>query len=116
MDLGSGHDLISVEKVERMDLNPHESNKISIHTANGVKSTTSMVDLDFDTFNEPAEAHVLEDAPSVLSLGKRYMEQGYSFALPSGRDPYMINPTGEKVKMQEGSGSFRFVSVRGNLK
>jgi hypothetical protein len=100
VDSGNGHDLISVEKVERMDLNPYESNKISVHTANGVTSTRWMVDLDFDTFNEPAEAHVLEDTPSVLSLGKRYMEQGYSFALPSGRDPYMINPTGEKVKME----------------
>ena len=25
-----------------------------------------MVDLEFDTFDEPARAHVLEDAPSVL--------------------------------------------------
>ena len=49
VDPGSGHDLISVEKVERMDLNPYESNKINFHTANGVTSTTSMVDLDFDT-------------------------------------------------------------------
>ena len=49
VDSGSGHDLISVEKVERMDLNPYESNKINFHTANGVTSTTSMVDLDFDT-------------------------------------------------------------------
>ena len=76
------------------------SGKINFHTANGVKSTTSMVDLNFDTFNEPAKAHVLDDTPSVLSLGKRCMEQGYSFVWPSGRDPYMINSDGEKIKMK----------------
>ena len=59
-----------------------------------------MVDLDFDTFNEPAKAHVLEDTPSVLSLGKRCMEQGYSFVWPTGREPYMINPEGDKIKME----------------
>ena len=108
VDSGNGHDLISAEKFERMDLNTHiyiydymyVSGKINFHTANGVTSTTSMVDLNFDTFNEPAKAHVLDDTPSVLSLGKRCMEQGYSFVWPSGRDPYMINSDGEKIKME----------------
>eukprot|EP00435_Cladocopium_sp_Y103_P060221 s26_g22.t1 len=59
-----------------------------------------MVDLDFDTFTEPAKAHVLEDTPSVLSLGKRCMEQGYSFVWPSGREPYMISSEGNKIKME----------------
>ena len=59
-----------------------------------------MVDLDFDTFNDPARAHVLEDTPSVLSLGKRCMEQGYTFVWPSGREPYMINSEGDKIKME----------------
>ena len=59
-----------------------------------------MVDLEFDTFNEPATAHVLDDTPSVLSLGKRCMEQGYTFVWPSGREPYMINSEGDKIKME----------------
>ena len=59
-----------------------------------------MVELDFDTFNEPAKAHVLDDTPSVLSLGKRCMEQGYTFVWPSGREPYMINSEADKIKME----------------
>ena len=59
-----------------------------------------MVGLNFDTFNEPAKAHVRDDTPSVLSLGKRCMEQGYSFIWPSGRGPYMINSDGDKIKME----------------
>ena len=100
MDSGSGHDLISATRVDRMDLNTYESSRVNFHTANGITSTTTMVELDFDTFNEPAKAHVLDDTPSVLSLGKRCMEQGYTFVWPSGREPYMINSEGDKIKME----------------
>ena len=79
MDSGSGHDLISSTRVDRMDIDTYQSDRVNFHTANGITSTTTMVDLDFDTFNDPARAHVLEDTPSVLSLGKRCMEQGYTF-------------------------------------
>ena len=84
VDSGSGHDLISVKKVERMDLNPYESNKINFHTANGVTSTTSMVDLDFDTFNEPAKAHVLEDRYSFnVVIGEEMCGTRLPFVWPS---------------------------------
>ncbi|CAL1167671.1 unnamed protein product [Cladocopium goreaui] len=101
MDSGSGHDLISSTRVDRMDIDTYQSDRVNFHTANGITSTTTMVDLDFDTFNDPARAHVLEDAPSVLSLGKRCMEQGYTFVWPSGREPYMINSEGGKIKMED---------------
>eukprot|EP00435_Cladocopium_sp_Y103_P035503 s1011_g9.t1 len=97
MDSGSGHDLISAAKVDRMDLYTYDSTRVNFHTANGITSTTTMMDLDFDTFTEPSKAHVLEDTPSVLLLGKRCMEQGYSFAWPSGREPYMINSEGKNL-------------------
>ena len=100
MDSGSGHDLISSTRVDRMDIDTYQSSRVNFHTANGITSTSTMVDLDFDTFNEPAKAHVLEDSPSVLSLGKRCMEQGYTFVWPSGREPYMINSEGDKIRME----------------
>ena len=68
MDSGSGHDLISSTRVDRMDIDTYQSDRVNFHTANGITSTSTMVDLDFDTFNDPARAHVLEDTPSVLSL------------------------------------------------
>ena len=83
-----------------MDFDTYESSRINFQTAHGITSTTTMVDLEFDTFNEPAKAHVLEDTPSVLSLGKRCMEQGYTFVWPRGREPYMINSEGDKIKME----------------
>ena len=99
MDTGSGHDLISSTRVDRMDIDTYQSDKVNFNTANGITSTSTMVDLEFDTFNEPARAHVLEDTPSVLSLGKRCMEQGYTFVWPNGREPYMINSEGDKIRM-----------------
>ena len=77
-----------------------ESSRVNFHTANGITSTSTMVGLDFDTFNETARAHVLEDTPSVLSLAKRCMEQGYTLVWPSGREPYMINSEGDKIRME----------------
>ena len=100
MDSGSGHDLISSTRVDRMDIDTYQSDRVNFHTANGITSTSTMVDLDFDTFNEPARAHVLEDTPSVLSLGKRCMEQCYTFVWPNGREPYMINSEGDKIRME----------------
>ena len=100
MDSVSGHDLISATRVDRMDLDTYESSRVNFHTANGITPTTTMVDLGFDTFNEPAKAHVLDNTPSVLSLGKRCMEQGYTFVWPNGREPYMINSEGDKIKME----------------
>ena len=87
VDSGSGHDLISVEKVERMDLNPYESNKINFHTANGVTSTTSMVDLDFDTATGeemygtrllPVAVDVIPIWPSPLVRRSRWRSETWS--------------------------------------
>ena len=47
--------------IGRMNLNTYDSEKINFDTANGVTSTTLMVDLNFDTCNEPAKAHVFDD-------------------------------------------------------
>ena len=70
MDSGSGHDLISSTRVDRMDIDTYQSSRVNFHTANGITSTSTMVDLDFDTFNEPAKAHVLEDYSISSIIGK----------------------------------------------
>ena len=46
-----------------------------------------MSTLEFKAFEERANVHVLEDTPSVISVGKRCMDHGYSFVWPSGKDP-----------------------------
>ena len=99
MDSGSGHDLISAKKVDRMDLPTYDDAVVNFHTANGVTSSTKRSDIKFEAFDEPAQAHILEDTPSVMSMGKRCVDLGYSFIWPSGKTPYMIDPNGDIIEM-----------------
>ena len=68
---GSGHDLISSTRISRMDLPTYDDKVVNFHTANGVTCSTKRSSIKFEAFNEPAEAHILEDTPSVISMGKR---------------------------------------------
>ena len=99
MDSGSGHDLISAKKIDRMDLPTYDDTVVNFHTANGVTSSTKRSDIKFEAFDEPAQAHILEDTPSVMSMGKRCVDLGYSFIWPSGKTPYMIDPNGDIIEM-----------------
>eukprot|EP00435_Cladocopium_sp_Y103_P002793 s7523_g1.t1 len=99
MDSGSGHDLISIKKIDRMDLSTYDDEVVNFHTANGVTSSTKRSDIDFKAFGEPAQMHVLDDTPSVLSMGKRCLDLGYSFVWPVGKNPYMIDGNGDIIEM-----------------
>ena len=99
MDSGSGHDLISAKKIDRMDLPTYDDTVVNFHTANGVTSSTKRSDIKFEAFDEPAQAHILEDTPSVMSMGKRCVDLGYSFIWPSGKTPYMLDSNGNIIEM-----------------
>ena len=43
---------------------------------------------------------LLESSPPVLSVGKRCMEEGYSFHWPSGHNPYLISPDGKRHDLE----------------
>ena len=67
--------------------------------ANGVTCSTKRSSIKFEAFNEPAEAHILEDTPSVISMGKRCVDLGYSFVWPTGKTPVMLDPNGNIIEM-----------------
>ena len=62
-------------------------------------SSTKRSDIKFEAFDEPAQVHILEDTPSVMSMGKRCIDLGYSFIWPSGKTPYMIDSNGDIIEM-----------------
>ena len=99
LDSGSGHDLISSTRISRMDLPTYDDKTVNFHTANGVTSSTKRSSIPFDAFNEPAEAHILEDTPSVISMGKRCVDLGYSFVWPAGKTPFMLDSNGNIIDM-----------------
>ena len=100
MDSGCGHDLIARKKVDRVDMDMYDDEVVNVHTANGVTSTSKMTDIKFDVFEESVKAYVLDDTPSVLSMGKRCLEQGFTFVWPSGKEPFMIDKNGLMIKMK----------------
>ena len=99
LDSGSGHDLISARKAERMNLKRRTCDPIMFHTANGSTATQTEAEIDLGTFDVTSQAYVLDDTPSVMSLGKRCMGEGYSFVWPSGKMPFMITKNGERIDL-----------------
>ena len=99
LDSGSGHDLISSTRISRMDLPTYDDKVVNFHTANGVTCSTKRSSIKFEAFNEPAEAYILEDTPSVISMGKRCVDLGYSFVWPTGKTPFMLDPNGNIIEM-----------------
>lgn len=98
MDTVCGHDLISQRKVEKHSLEPLVSQEaVSFQSAKGVTDADIMSSFQAKSLKEPINAHVLGDTPTVLSVGKICMKQGYGCAWPPGRDPFtvMIDPDGE---------------------
>ena len=87
LDSGCGIDLIGMH-----DLSVEERKLVSayqellLRTANGKTSTKGLARLKVDGITELIEAYVLENTPSLLSLGKRCMEHGYRFTW----EPYQI--------------------------
>ena len=61
----------------------------ALHTA--YRATRTRVDADVGNLDEVIEAHVLESTPSIISVGKRCMDMGYSFAWTAGCKPDVIN-------------------------
>ena len=94
------HGLIAQKKVDSMDMEMYNDEVINFHAANGVTSTSKMTDIKFEVFEEPVQAHVLDDTPSVLSMGKRCLDQGFTFVWPSGKDPFMLDKNGMMIKMK----------------
>ena len=99
LDSGSGHDLISARKAERMNLKQRTCDPIMFHTANGSTATQTEAEIDLGTFDMTSQAYVLDDTPFVMSLGKRCMGEGYSFVWPSGKMPFMITKNGERIDL-----------------
>ena len=63
LDSGSGHDLISARKAERMNLKQRTCDPIMFHTANGSTATQTEAEIDLGTFDMTSHAYVLDDTP-----------------------------------------------------
>ena len=99
LDSGSGHDLISKRKAVRLELKVVDCDPVTFHTANGHTVTGNMAELDLGTFENISNAYILDDTPSVMSLGKRCMREGYSFVWPNEQLPFLIDKNGARINL-----------------
>ena len=72
---------------------------IVFHTANGPTAANKEAEIDLRTIAVTSQTNVLDDTPSVMSLGKRCMEEGCSFVWPSGKMPFMITKDGSRIDL-----------------
>eukprot|EP00439_Symbiodinium_sp_Y106_P012676 s2972_g1.t2 len=68
MDTGCGHDLISQTKVEKHDLE-------TLVGQETVSFQAAISNFKTESFEEPINAYILDDTPSVLSIGKRQFQE-----------------------------------------
>ena len=101
LDSGCGIDLIGMH-----DLSVEERKLVSayqellLRTANGKTSTNGLARLKVDGLVELIEASVLENTPSLLSLGKRCVEHGCRFSWDPFQIPRFFDPDGRESKLE----------------
>ena len=81
LDSGCDYDLVSEKTLspeERRNKKRTNSQK-TLNTANGRMIVEEEATLSIPLLGDDVTALVLDNTPSVLSLGKRCMEQGYEF-------------------------------------
>ncbi len=73
---------------------------IILATANGLSSGDKVVQQQIGELGEVAEPYILDSTPDVLSIGRRCVEDGYSFNwTPYSLHPTMTTPDGRVVKL-----------------
>ena len=94
IDTGSGYDLVGRNDVPgwAMDSMLEDSSPIDLHTANGITTVDKTVSLQVMGLMEAVKPLVLQSTPAVLSVGKRCMEEGWSFVWNAGENPWLVSP------------------------
>ena len=100
MDTGSGHDLISrnVASDSVMHNIKHMDEPVTLSTANGLIRVDDRLPLKLRSVNSSVAPLVLDSCPSVLSIGKRCMEEGWEFVWRPNKPPYIKFPNGKQIQ------------------
>ena len=100
MDTGCGFDLVDhgvTAKLKR-HVRPVDE-RLLLNTANGELEVRKQIDLKIPELGEQVTALVLPSTPSVLSIGKRCMREGYHFEWKPYSPPTLITPSGLVIEL-----------------
>ena len=102
MESGSCVDLVSegtLTKAEAARVKTTEETTW-LDTANGVTGVDKAVNVKIGALNDVMDVMVMKESPNVLSLGKRVMNEGYTFEWKAGSLPVLTSPDGERFVLQ----------------
>ena len=102
-DTGSEEDLMSHSDLEvhfKDKAKKIPSSPVSLITANGPVDAETKHEVYNEALMNSPQFVELPSTPAVCSVGKKCMEQGFSFHWPTGEAPYFICPNGQKVQYQ----------------
>jgi hypothetical protein len=101
-DTGSPNDLIGRSDVPKgcKIIQLDDDDRVELNTAGGTIFVTSSTEIPCTVLNEIIEPLVLDDSPTVLSIGKRVVHHGYDFVWRHGSKPYFKLQNGTKIRME----------------
>ncbi len=102
MDTGCKHDLTTRDAIPLCQLGviTNATIPVLLSTANDIISSYLVVPQQTGALGCDAEPYVLDQSPDVLSIGRRCVQDGYSFQwLPYSLAPTLRCPTGKVIKV-----------------
>ena len=100
-DTGCPFDLVGMHDIPAQDRRHIKNGRTqhSLQTANGVAGTQGRVDATVESLDEDIEAFVMGNTPSIVSIGRRCVDFGYSFRWDAFETPVLICPSGRTVRL-----------------
>ena len=99
-DTGAASDLVSFDAVDKRYITKAKDHEqITLYTANGPIDVDKKVQLKIGKLGQ-ADVLLLEETPAVFSIGKRVMNEGFSFIWKNNHQPYLINSKGVKIPLE----------------
>eukprot|EP00971_Amphidinium_carterae_P183811 3648649-Amphidinium_carterae.1 len=104
IDSGAGCDLIGKNSASNSELEKsvHSDRVYNFATANGQTETRDKVSCEVEGINAIIQPHLLDQCPAVMSLGRRVMQDGFSFHWSSKEpeSPFLVDPLGNLIKLR----------------
>jgi len=98
-DTGSAQDLVCSKMIPE-DVVYHFHEPLELITANGSQSADQQASVHIDCIDKEVHPYVLPDAPAVISVGMRCVQDGWDFVWKSFSRPYFKKKDGTKIKLE----------------
>ena len=102
VDAGCPFDLIARRELDgnEADFVKKASKYVRMATPSGIVDADRMITFRVPSLGDPIDAYVMESTPTVMSIGRRCMQLGYTFVWNGYKNPFIIAPGGKKIQLQ----------------